>query len=94
MSNGKYSPNLPNNDDYEYKFNCYGQPPAEYTPGVNEYDEKLMFDAYDEDGFDRYGYSCFDKNGVYVGTGRGIDRNGYTELQYMEMSTEDFLNCF
>jgi hypothetical protein len=47
------------------------------------YDIKTMFGDYDEDGYDRYGYSTFDSDGNYVGGGNGIDREGYTELDYL-----------
>lgn len=93
MSQGKYSPAL---IVKPCDFNCYGKPPAPWTKEIQEsgveYDEKTMFANYDEDGFDRYGYSAFDSDGKYVGIGNGIDRRGYTEFEYLVMSPEDFQN--
>lgn len=91
MSRGKYSPSLPKNTDFS--FNCYGQVPAAWEKDtVGEYDEKTMFGNYDSQGFDSYGYSCFDADGTYVGIGDGIDRLGNTENDYLCMSDEDFLS--
>lgn len=83
MSTGKYSPYCPNNDkDWNYfNRNSYGEFPVEYAKDT--YDEKTMFADYDPDGFDSYGYSAFDHDGTYVGTGNGIDRLGYTEDDYL-----------
>ena len=82
MSTGKYSPLCPyTNLNYEYKFNSYGEIPAEFDSSA--YDPKTMFDNYDEEGFDSYGYSSFDADGNYVGHGNGIDRYGYTEMDYL-----------
>ena len=90
MSQGKYSPNLPNRNEEDFIYNCYGKLP---TPcSKDQYDEKTMFPNYDSEGFDRYGYSCFDSNGNYVGIGCGVDRNGYTEFQYLVMTPEQFEN--
>jgi hypothetical protein len=89
MSTGKYSPNLPNRDKgFEFfRFNCYGQEPAEWSLELKEtgieYDEKTMFGDYDSEGYDRYGYSCFDLDGNYIGLGQGVDRNGNTEMDYL-----------
>lgn len=90
MSQGKYSPNLPKGKTYE--FNCYGKTPDAWD--VVAYDEKTMFGDYDDEGFDRYGYSAFDVNGHYVGPGNGVDRNGYTEYDYLVMDPEDFFDFF
>ena len=91
MSQGKYSPVLV---DKPCIFNCYGKPPAPWSKEIADagiiYDEKTMFDNYDDEGFDRYGYSCFDKDGNYVGIGNGVDRLGYTENDYLLMSPEEF----
>jgi hypothetical protein len=87
MSQGKYSPNLPKGK--VHCFNCYGKEPVPY---VGPYDEKTMFDHYDDEGFDSYGYSAFDANGEYVGVGNGVDRNGYTEDEYLVMDPETFAN--
>lgn len=95
MSTGKYSPICPNTDkNWEFfKFNCYGEVPVPwneeiYKSGV-EYDSKNMFDNYDDEGFDSYGYSAFDIDGNYVGHGQGIDRYGYTEMDYLTDSIND-----
>lgn len=94
MSRGKYSPTvnysqgLSNNSDFS--FNCYGQPPVAWPAERVEYDEKTMFGNYDRDGYDRYGYSAFDRDGNYVGIGNGVDRNGYTEFEYLSMSSDEF----
>jgi len=96
MSQGKYSPVAPhaNDRDYEYKFNCHGKIPAPYDPNKDEYDETIHFDDYDDEGYDSYGYSCFDSDGVYVGLGRGVDRKGYSESDYHAMSEEEFCNAY
>lgn len=89
MGVGKYSPHCPHaNTGYEFKFNCYGKEPAPWSlelkaAGV-EYDTKTMFGDYDSEGYDSYGYSCFDADGEYIGLGEGVDRAGKTELEYME----------
>ena len=95
MSQGKYSPNLPKKDRYD--FNCYGKIPSPWnkdTPKDVVYDSKIHFGGYDDEGYDEYGYSCFDENSEYVGLGSGIDRNGFTELQYLIMRQEDFIGGF
>ena len=90
MSRGKYSPVCPYRPaNYEFRYNCHGEIPAEWSQdlfdsGV-EYDEKSMFGGCDEEGYDSYGYSSFDQNGNYVGHGRGVDREGYTELDYLTL---------
>lgn len=90
MSQGKYSPVCPHaREDYDYVFNCYGKPVAAYRAG-DEYDEKTMFGNYDDEGFDSYGYSCFDEDGNYVGIGDGVDRLGYTEYDYLVMDPDTF----
>ena len=60
MSRGKYSPWCYNNrqKDTEYIYNCYGEVPAIWDK--DNYDEKLMFENYDSEGFDSYGYSAFE----------------------------------
>jgi hypothetical protein len=84
MSRGKYSPNCPNaNLGLEhFQYNCYGQVP---TPWSNDYDEKTMYGDYDDEGYDSYGYSAFDAEGLYVGSGHGVDRDGYTEEEYLTL---------
>ena len=90
MSTGKYSPLCPHANETgwdAYKFNCYGETPVAWNQEVHdsgvEYDPKTMFDDYDDEGFDSYGYSCFDIDGDYVGSGNGVDRYGYTEMDYL-----------
>lgn len=92
MSRGKYSPWCYNNrqKDTEYIYNCYGEVPAIWDK--DNYDEKLMFENYDSEGFDSYGYSAFELNGTYAGIGSGVDRYGYTENQYISMTDEYFQN--
>jgi hypothetical protein len=92
MSRGKYSPNYPKGKEFTY--NCYGQPPMAWTKaqaviGVT-YNEQTMFVNYDDEGFDSYGYSAFDRMGNYVGIGSGVDRNGYTEYEYLCMSDDEW----
>ncbi len=91
MSRGKYSPAWVKKPCI---FNCYGEVPAPWTKAMADagvtYDEKTMFGNYDDEGYDSYGYSCFDADGNYVGIGDGVDRNGYTEMDYMCMSDETF----
>lgn len=93
MSTGKYSPLCPHahEDGYgAYVYNCYGETPVEWNQAVSdagvEYNEKTMFDDYDSEGFDSYGYSAFDINGDYIGAGNGVDRYGYTEMDYLHDS--------
>lgn len=83
MSRGKYSlayKHWP--DGYEFKYNCYGQIPEPYD-GTQEYDTATMFADHDEEGYDGYGYSAFDEHGNYVGIGNGVDREGWTEMEYL-----------
>lgn len=58
MSQGKYSPSLPNLDEDCFKFNCFKQIPDPWSQEIKEagieYNEKTMFAAYDSEGFDRY----------------------------------------
>jgi hypothetical protein len=90
MSRGKYSPNLPRGKEFIY--NCYGQPPMPWNKALADvgatYDELTMFANYDDEGFDSYGYSVFDRFGTYSGIGGGVDRNGYTEYEYLFMTDE------
>lgn len=90
MSRGKYSPWCYGNNqsNTEYTFNCYGEVPVEWNK--ENYDEKLMFDGYDSEGFDSYGYSAFEVDGAYSGIGNGVDRYGYTENEYLSMTDEQF----
>ena len=95
MSRGKYSPNLPAGKTFI--FNCYGQVPAAWSKDIAEsgvaYDEKTMFDNYDDEGFDSYGYSAFDRDGNYT-FGNGVDRNGYTEFDYLCMDDDAWFDFF
>lgn len=101
MSKGKYSPTVYCHRYYDgrtFDKNCYGQIPAEWSKEVADrgvvYDEKTMFANYDSEGYDSYGYSAFDRDGVYVGIGSGVDRQGYTENDYRSMSDEEFEDHF
>lgn len=91
MSRGKYSPHLPQGKDFVY--NCYGEVPAPWSRELADsgvlYDEKTMFPNYDDEGYDCYGYSAFDGNGDYVFS-NGVDRNSYTELEYMNMTDDEW----
>lgn len=94
MGTGKYSPLCPhaNKPGWDmFKFNCYGEIPELWNQEKHDsgvvYNEKTMFDNYDSEGFDSYGYSAFDLDGNYVGDGNGIDRYGYTEMDYLIDST-------
>lgn len=102
MSRGKYSPHTPHarDESYEYKYTCYGKIPEPYSHKTNVYDHKtdvydqrIHFGDYDDEGFDRYGYSAFDSDGKYVGPGAGVDRLGYTELDYLSMDDRDFYHA-
>lgn len=88
---GKYSPVCPKNKEFIY--NCYGKVPAPWSNEIAEsgvgYDEKTMFGNYDDEGYDSYGYSAFDADGNYV-FGGGVDRNGYTEYEYLCMSDDEW----
>lgn len=88
MSFGKYSPRY---KKMEIGFNCYGETPAPYDK--ENYDEKTMFADYDCEGFDPYGYSCFDLEGNYIGIGLGIDRLGYTEMEHLDNSISELDYC-
>ncbi len=94
MSRGKYSPCLPNLDEKSFVFNSLGEEPAVWDIVVSdagvEYNVKTMFDNFDSDGYDRYGYSCYDTNGGWVGIGSGIDRLGYTEMDYLNMTEKEY----
>ena len=87
MARGKYSERAYKHwpENYKYKYNCYGEIPEEWhgPDSGKEYNEKTMFGDYDEEGYDSYGYSAFDIYGNYVGDGRGVDRAGWTEDDYL-----------
>lgn len=98
MSKGKYSPSITRaHTDRSFESFCYnanGNLSPEWKKEMYErgeiYDSRIYFDNYDEEGYDSYGYSAFDVDGNYVGDGNGVDRWGYTEMQYLEMNDEDF----
>ena len=69
MGIGKYSPLCPNKPT---EFNLYGEVPKEND-----------FANFDDEGFDSYGYSSFNKKGKFVGYGDGIDRYGFSEDDYL-----------
>jgi hypothetical protein len=79
----KYSPAWKNNYQQQ-QYNCRGQIPVQ--PSKPElYKAEIHLDCYDEHGFDMYGYSALDREGNYVGDGRGVDRLGYTEQEHEQM---------
>lgn len=85
MSRGKYSLEYKHwPDDYEYNYNARGEVPEVWKPKP-EYCQETMGGGYDEEGFDSYGYSAYSKDGVYVGAGDGIDRAGWTEMDYLTL---------
>ena len=58
MGVGKYSPLCPhaNTPGWDmFRFNCYGETPVEWSKAISDagvaYDEKTMFDNYDDEGF-------------------------------------------
>ena len=92
MSQGKYSPFLDCSKIKEagsFIYNAQREIAPNYTIG-DPYDEKVHFGDYDAEGFDRYGYSAWDADGEYVGAGNGVDRGGYTEMEYLSMSNDKF----
>ena len=92
MSQGKYSPRCPHAGDvnYEYIYNSLGDVPHDYDHTKDDFDSKLHFGNYDDEGYDEYGYSAWDGNGDFVGAGNGVDRLGYTEMEYMDMDYDHF----
>lgn len=84
MSRGKYSPNLPtaNWEIAAFKFNTKGDIPPIPQKGETIIPE-IHYGGLDDEGFDMYGYSPFDEDGNYIADGMGIDRNGYTETEYL-----------
>ena len=97
MSQGKYSPNMPNPNGKDFGFNCFGMPPHQWNFNVEnagvEYDHQNMMGGFDCYGFDSYGYSAFNEDGTYAGDGDGVDRNGITADEYMQMSIEEYQSC-
>lgn len=92
MSRGKYSPCLPtHNKGFEYfDRNAKGEIPGEFVAG--QMIEEIHFANYDPEGFDMYGYSAYLKDGTFIGMGRGIDRLGNTEDEYLTEFTDDEFN--
>ena len=90
MSKGKYSPTVYTHKHVctQYKYNAKGEMPVQFDR--DQYNEETMYDNYDSEGFDSYGYSAYSQDGTFVGSCYGIDRNGYTEDDYMNMSDEEF----
>lgn len=92
MSKGKYSPTVyahKHQGDYaQYKYNAKGEMPVQFER--DRYNEETMFVNYNSEGFDSYGYSAYSRDGTFVGAGNGVDRNGYTENDYQNMSDEAF----
>ncbi len=92
MSRGKYSVNAYKRwpDGYEFKYNALGMEPEPWTNELEAagvvYDQKTMFPNYDEEGYDSYGYSAFDADGEYVGLQNGVDRDGWTEMDYLTLA--------
>ena len=95
MSQGKYSPALTRQmiENGDYRYNADKQIAPDYKVG-DEFCPRLYSGSYDENGFDRYGYSAFDIDGNFVGEGYGVDLWGYTEDEYSYMSYEDFCDCY
>jgi hypothetical protein len=96
MSKGKYSPTMYKLDTSKtvYDKNCFGKKATKWSKDLAEkgvqFDEKTMFENYDSEGFDSYGYSAFSSDGEYLGIGSGVDRLGHTEFEYLCMSDEEF----
>lgn len=84
MSRGKYS--VLAYVDKPKGFNAKGQSPVEYVRTSTDPDHYVMSAShFDDEGYDRYGYSCYDKDGNYVGDGEGVDRAGWTEMDYLTL---------
>ena len=92
MSRGKYSPTvygMPDRAYDQFNYNAKGKnPPSKWS--ADEYDEEIHFANYDSEGYDSYGYSAYNSEGKYVGICNGVDRNGYTEWDYLAMSDEEY----
>lgn len=93
---GKYSPAMTREmlkrGPEAYVYNANGEVAPEYDRS-QQYDERVHNGSYDINGFDSYGYSAFNEHGEYVGEGNGIDMVGYTEMDYMNMTDQEFENC-
>ncbi len=88
MSRGKYSPVCPHAKSESFRFNAKGEVPPEFETG--SYNEEIHFGNYDSEGFDSYGYSAYDANKRFVGSGQGVDRLGNTEMDYLTMTDYEF----
>lgn len=83
MSRGKYSLAY---QDEPLGYNSKGSTPVTYERDNKDPEHyALTCTSFDIDGFDSYGYSCYDKSGKYLGDGRGIDRAGWTEDDYLTL---------
>lgn len=83
MSRGKYSLVWV---DKPMGWNAKGEVPVLYDRNCTDEEHYVLAsDHFDEDGYDRYGYSCYDKNGEFVGDGEGVDRAGWTEMDYLTL---------
>jgi hypothetical protein len=90
---GKHSPTIYSANPADYFYNARGETPVEWNR-EKDYDPETMSADYDSEGFNSYGYSGYDVNGKYVGSCYGVDRDGYTENYYQNMSDEEFDRIF
>lgn len=92
MSKGKYSPSLTREHlDRPYRDFCYNADRA--IPVGDEDDTRTGLANYDAEGYDSYGYSAFGEDGEYIDIGMGVDRWGYTEMEYIVMDDDEFEGC-
>lgn len=90
MSQGKWSPTLSKiRDRGPLIYNARGELPPPIQPG-EEFSNELHRSDCDSRGCDIYGYSAYDAEGCFVGIGEGVDRDGYTEMDYLNMSDEEW----
>lgn len=94
MSKGKYSPYLTrkmiaDHTSETFIYNAHGAVAPDYDKS-EPYCEKKHLGHYDREGFDSYGYSAWLADGSYAGIGEGIDRGGYTEMDYLRMDENEF----
>lgn len=94
MSKGKYSPIVygRNHAHTDFEYNARGEKVEWKKDSGVPYNEELHFNDYDQEGYDSYGYSAYLEDGTFVGHGQGVDRNGYTELDYLAMSDDEYNN--
>lgn len=82
MSRGKYSVKAYINKPKG--FNAKGQEPIPYDASSTDPEHYVLSAShFDDEGYDGYGYSCYDKDGKYAGDGEGVDRAGWTEMDYV-----------